>query len=300
MSRIRYNVPTKVTKLDDNHIQLVHTIDQVTMKTYIDDDNKVDLKLIDITSQMDDETLDEYNNTPFSYVLDYQHRYINGENITEKECDVDEIDKSDNDSRKSRIKQPSKSENNIINGVLIWGDPHIKMLNGETYKLADDEGIYPFYQGKVENRDLRINAEMWKLPKFVNHSSQILRDATFLKKLAIMYDNHRCTIDLINFNVNDDDKHINTSDEIEISDNIHISAIKTGEEDLFNKKVNITYRDISIGDIVLRLASCPNEEDIQNYVKYMNITDEFINSGRAGILVNKENNKMYSNLYQHK
>jgi hypothetical protein len=80
---------------------------------------------------------------------------------------------------------------NYLSSTKIWGDPHVKTIDGHVYTLPHEEAIFTVYQSS----ELDVRASMQRHAPYATHSIPLLRESTFPSELAVKIHDEYIVVD---------------------------------------------------------------------------------------------------------
>lgn len=239
-----------ITQPTSIQIKLVYNLSQADMVASLQDD-EYRVNIFNKLSNLDDITIAGNGKTAFDNMVEYQHIYLNNDNLVEDYY----LYSTDLDGSNETLIQSEVNTNpvRLISGALIWGDPHIETMFGETFLLPHIEGLYVFFK----NNYMTILTELWKPPSLSNHHIKEIRESTFIRNAQIYYHHSFLKIDMDTLEV------LNA-----YGNDITITDIKEDYDTVYNtKKTIVKNKEISLGKIKILCQIYPNYfDEIRNMI----------------------------------
>jgi len=210
-------------------------------------------------------------------IIEYQNLYILNKNRINNQY----VKLCDNDTDETLVTTTTFPDLSLNIAPLVLGDPYIKTIYGDRYKLPDEEAIYTLYQN--ENLELRASVEKYS----GNDEHPIHSKLMFLRKVSINYDGKQEVFDIFDLenDNNDNHEHFKFVNAPETRYNLYENAI-------------VKYVEIKtsiLGNIYLELIFLPT---IGDHISELNVINKNILLQKAkGILVSPFNIKKCVSLF---
>jgi hypothetical protein len=262
-----------VSLVSSNKLSLVYNMSYSTLTSSLNDD-EYSVSLFNKLSNLDDITIVSNNKTKFDHLLDFQHIYLNNDSLTEDYY----LYSTDNNGNNEILVQSELNTNpvRLTDGALIWGDPHIETIFGESYLLPHIEGHYIFFK----NNYITVNVYLHKPPSLQNHPIMAIRNSTFIKSATFTCSDFTFTVDM--------DTLVITPPESALCSSVIISNIDDNVDVVYgNKNTIVKQRYITINDLSFLCKIYPDYfDEIRNMISLSSYSQKDLRKS-SGLAIRK-------------
>lgn len=257
---LNYEYPTTIEEINDNKLKIKHELTKTDLDNSLQGSD-LNIEVFSKISNLDDIVVDNNGKTKYNYLVDYQHQYVNSQNITSEEVYLYEVDIVTEDEI-LLLSDLSGSPERIIDDAMLWGDPHIKTYFGKDVKLDNDIKELLFYQDPT----VKINIKLWK--PYENSDEAYVNIIKIYKNDDIIEINP----DKLSIIINGD--HVKNYK----NNDLYVSDIILKKHLLYDKIVeNLQAIIVVTNTITFTISSCVHYKDIRNIIQVNKIPKNLTN-----------------------
>jgi hypothetical protein len=256
LTYIVYNLDYEITILNDNVIKITYCFDNTDIANNNDNEN-IQIYTFKKEDNDDDDIIvdSSFNETQYNKLVNLQH-FENDAIINQ---DYELVEENISNNTITRLSSEINTQPlNITSNSLAWGDPHIKLMDGQYINLPNENMMYTLL--KSDNMQINIACEI-----FTEHPSPIYSKTAYIKFACFQYDDEYVIIDMFN-NLN-----IHSSNKL---NKIKISEINTMQNNnlkfkfksLLSKDPDLAVRIIELNHIRIWCIMYPNIMDYFNEI----------------------------------